>query len=375
MGKERELFFSKQPQGLTYEPLQTVKMGHFTIGRDHPTFIIAEVGANHRGDIGMAYKLIDKAKEAGADAVKFQHITHDRIAADVVVYDDWHGKSIGALSEFYKSAEMPYEWTEKLIQYAAKKEILFLSTPFDKEAVDVLDKAEVAAFKVASYELTDDILLSYIASKGRPVIISTGMADLEEVAHAVKVIQHTGNNQIIILHCVSIYPPDSSDLNLKAITTLQNAFKLPIGYSDHAKPPNISPTIVAVTLGACVIEKHITEHRSGGSNDDLNSMEIEEFRRVVEEVRFAEAALSGAGIKQPVVKSQFKGDEINDRWARRSIYASRDLLAGSTVTDEVIITLRPWGGIQPKDFHLFKGRKLRKPIQAREALTPEHFED
>lgn len=374
MGKERDKFFKQQPKGLTYKSLEAVKIGDRLVGAGHPCFVIAEVGANHRGDIKLAYKLIDKAKEAGADAVKFQHITHDRIAADTIVYDDWHGKSIGALSDFYKSAEMPYEWTAKLIAYSKKRGIMFLSTPFDKEAVDILDAAGVAAFKVASYELTDDILVAYVASKGRPIIISTGMADLEEAAHAVKVIQQAGNNKIIILHCVSIYPPEFADLNLRAITTLQQAFHLPIGYSDHSKPPYLAATLAAVALGACVIEKHITEDKAGGSNDDPNSMEIAEFQRTVAEVRNVEAALSGSGIKQPVVKSGHKGDEINDRWARRSIYALQDLKVGDIVTDAVIITLRPWGGIQPKDWHLFRGRKLCQAIKARQPLTSAHFD-
>ena len=203
MGKERKQFFHSLPKELTYEPYSTVTIGKHSIGDNKPVFIIAEVGANHRGDIKNAFMLIDKAKEARADAVKFQHLTHDKIAADNIVYDKWHGKSVGTLSGFYKSAEMPYEWTQKLISYASKRGIMFLSTPFDKEAVEVLDKAKVGAYKIASYELTDDILISYIAKKDKPIILSTGMADIEEISHAIKTIQHTGNNQIVLLHCIS----------------------------------------------------------------------------------------------------------------------------------------------------------------------------
>ncbi|MEI6478402.1 MAG: N-acetylneuraminate synthase family protein [bacterium] len=374
MGKERDAFFKSLPQSLTYEPLQTVTIGNRVIGAGHPAYIIAEVGANHRGDINVAFAMIDKAKEAGADAIKFQHLTHDKIAADTIVFDDWHGKEIGSLSGFYKSAEMPYDWTERLIAHAKEKGIDFLSTPFDKEAVDILEAAGVDAFKVASYELTDDILLKYIASKGRPLIISTGMADIEEVAHAIKVAQQAGNDQIILLHCTSIYPPKTEDLNLRAITTLQQTFKLPVGYSDHSEPPYIAVTLTAVALGACVIEKHITNDREeGGSNDDVNSMEISEFQRLMEEIRNVEASLSGSGIKQPVVNPEHKNDEINDRWARRTLYAAQDLQAGDTVTEETVITLRPWGGIEPKYFPLYAGRKLTKPIKAREPLTPDHF--
>ncbi len=375
MGKERDKFYKSLPKQLNFEPLETIKIGDRLIGHGQPTLIIAEVGANHRGDINNAYKLIDKAKEAGADVVKFQHITHDKIAADVEVFDNWNGKNVGTLSGFFKSAEMPYEWTDKLAVYAKKIGIIFLSTPFDKEAVDILDEANVGAYKVGSYELVDDILLTHIAGKGRPIILSTGMADLEEVAHAVKVIRDAGNNQIVLMHCISMYPPEFSDLNLRAVTTLREAFKLPVGYSDHSEPPYIAASIAAVALGACVIEKHITDEREGGSNDDPNSMEVSEFQRFVKEVRNTEAALSGGGIKQPVSKPGHKGDEIFDRWSRRSIYAAADMKPGDIVTEDKIISLRPWGGIEPKNFHLFRGRKIRKPIKAREPLTTGHFED
>lgn len=374
MGKERDSFFRSLPDQMNYEPISDVKIGDFTVGKGHPTLIIAEVGANHHGNIDNAYRLIDKAKEAGADAVKFQHLTHDKIAADTIVYDNWNGKSVGKLSEFFKTAEIPYKWTSGLIAYAKKIGIMFLSTPFDKEAVDTLSKAGVNAFKVGSYELVDDILLSYIAKKRKPIIISTGMADLEEIAHAIKIIQQNDNDQIILLHCVSMYPPEMSDINIRAISTLTEAFKLPVGFSDHSKPPFIAAPLAAVALGACVIEKHITEEREGGSNDDPNSMKIDEFKRFVEEIRNVEALLSGNGIKQPVSKLGHKNDEIFDRWSRRSVYALTDLNPGDIINDGNIITLRPWGGIEPKDFHLFKGKKLCKPIKARQALTIDHFE-
>lgn len=373
MGKERDPFFRAQSSILGYEPLETVTIGNRVVGKGQPAFIIAEVGANHRGDINVALHAIDNAVEAGADAVKFQHLTGTKIAADTIIYDEWHGKPIGPLSGFYKSAELPYEWTDRLVAHAKERGIMFLSTPFDTEAVDVLAKAGAAAYKVASYELTDDVLLRYIAKQGKPVIISTGMAYLEEVAHAVRVIQETGNMQIVILHCVSIYPPAFADLNLRAITTLQEAFKLPIGYSDHSEPPYHAAAVAAVTLGACAIEKHVTDTRTGGSNDDPNSLEPAEFKRMVEEIRSAEAALSGSGIKQPVVREGHKQDEIFDRFARRSVYAARDLKAGEILTEEMIVTLRPWGGIAPKDLGLFLGKPLMHDVAARESLTPDAF--
>lgn len=369
MGKERDRFFQSLPEHLRYEPVSAVHIADRIVGRGHPVFIIAEVGANHHSKLEHALLSIEKAAEAGADAVKFQHLTHDKIAADTIVYDKWHGKEIGALSQFYRSAELPPDWTEKLMAHARKQGIQFFSTPFDLDAVALLDKAGVPAFKVASYELTDDILLRAVARTGKPVIISTGMAYLEEVAHAVRTIQEEGNTNIIVLHCTSIYPPKrADDLNLRAIETLAGAFRLPIGYSDHSPPPFAATSVAAVALGACAIEKHFTLSREGGSNDDPNSLSPEELKRFVAEIRFAEGALRDSGIKQPVVAEGHADDEINDRWARRSLYAARDLKAGEILTADMVITLRPWGGIEPKHAGLVMGRKLARAVKARAAL-------
>lgn len=375
MEKERKQFYESLPENLTYESVTTVKIGNRLVGKGQPVLIIAEAGANHRGKLGNALKMIELAARAGADVIKFQHLVHDKIAADTKIYNKQE-KSIGTLSEFYRSAEMPSSWTDKLIAHAKKHHIMFLSSPFDKDAVDALDKAGVAAFKVASYELIDDILLRHIARKGKPIILSTGMAYLEEVAHAVRVIQEEGNNKIILLHCISMYPPKSFvDINLHAIETLSEAFKLPVGYSDHSQPPYLAAPIAAVALGARVIEKHFTTDQKGGSNDDFNSLEIGEFERTVSEIRNTEQALSKAGIKQPVCeKGHALGrDEIADRWARRSLYAARDIPAGSRVTEDMVITLRPWGGIAPKDAKLIFGKKTLRNIKARAAITWEDF--
>ena len=369
MGKERDRFFQSLPEHLRYEPVTAVPIGDRMVGQGHPVFIIAEVGANHHSKLEHALLSIEKAAGAGADAVKFQHLTHNKIAADTVVYDRWNGEDIGALSEFYRSAELPPEWTGPLMAHARKHGIQFFSTPFDLDAVALLDKAGVPAFKVASYELTDDILLRAVARTGKPVIISTGMAYLEEVAHAVRTIQEEGNPNIIVLHCTSIYPPKrAEDLNLHAIQTLAGAFKLPIGYSDHSPPPFAATSVAAVALGACVIEKHFTLSRDGGSNDDPNSLSPDELSRFVAEIRYAQEALSGTGIKQPVVTQDHADDEINDRWARRSLYAARDLKTGEFLTADMVIPLRPWGGIEPKHAALVMGRKLAHDVKARAPL-------
>jgi|SRR3989344_1942245 len=355
--------------GVLLRSMKTFKIGDREVGDGQPVFIIAEVSANHRGNIETALRAIDAAKEAGADAVKFQHLTGTKIAADIPIDALWNGKPVGTLSAFYAKSELPYEWTPKLVARAKEKNILFLSTPFDHEAVDVLDAASAPAFKVASYEMTDDILLHYIAKKGKPIILSTGMAYLEEVQHAVEVIQREGNEQIVVLHCVSLYPPEPRDLNLRAIETMHRALALPIGFSDHESPSSNAATLGAVALGACIIERHITDSQEGGSNDDKNSMTIEQFKHMVREVRALSEALSGSGVKAPVSAPERAVDEMSERGTRRSLYAARDITAGETLTEDMVITLRPMRGIEPKDLHTILGKNVSRDIRAREPVT------
>lgn len=352
---------------------QTIQIGDCKVGEGNPVFIIAEVSANHRGNIETALSAIDAAAAAGADAVKFQHLTGDKIAADIPIDAIWNGKPVGTLSAFYAKSEMPYEWTSKLIARAKEKNIIFLSTPFDVEAVDVLDKANVPAFKIASYEMTDDILLRYIAKKGRPIILSTGMAYLEEVKHAVDVVRQEGNEKIVVLHCVSLYPPEPKDFNLKAITTMRDELQVPVGYSDHANPASNAATLGAITLGACVIERHITDSQEGGSNDDKNSMTVAQFKNMVEEVRMLTSALSGSGVKEPVSDASRTVDEMSERGTRRSLYAARDIAEGEVLTEDMVITLRPMRGIEPKDLQTVLGKSAGRTIKARQPLTAEDF--
>ncbi len=348
---------------------KTITIGGRKVSERHPVFIIAEVSANHRGSLETALSTIDAAAAAGADAVKFQHLTGTKIAADVKSDAVWNGKPVGTLSAFYATAEIPYEWTPKLMARAKEKGIIFLSTPFDYEAVDLLDKANVSAFKVASYELTDDLLLRYIARKGKPIIISTGMAYLKEVQHAVKVIQNEGNKQIAILHCISLYPPEPKDFNLKAIGTLRKAFPFPIGYSDHASPASNAATLGAVALGATIVERHITNSQTGGSNDDKNSMNIEQFTHLVKEIRTLSAALSRSGVKVPVRAPERTMDEMSERKVRRSLYAARPINVGEVIREDMLITLRPVQGYEPKDLKKVLGKKARHAIAARSAIT------
>ena len=376
MGKERDQFFSSLSKNLTSNPTQKIKIGDRLVGGGEPAYIIAEVGANHRGDINNAFQQIEAAAKSGADAVKFQHIKAETMAADTKIDIEWNGKKEWrTLSEFYRKSEMPYEWTDQLIEHCQKNNITFLSTPFDLESIDLLAKSDVPALKVASYELTSDQFLIRMAQKGKPIILSTGMAYLEEVAHAVKVIQEAGNQEIALLHCVSIYPPKNpADINLPAISTMHEAFKLPIGYSDHSKPTSNAAVLGAVAKGACIIERHFTNTREGGSHDDPNSVQPEEFKKMVEEIRELEEMLAGSGIKQPVSYEGHDGDEISDRWARRSIYASTDIPVDTEITEEMVQLLRPSDGIDPRHLPALIGKKPTQDIKARQPITWNLFE-
>ncbi|MEK7145823.1 MAG: N-acetylneuraminate synthase family protein [Patescibacteria group bacterium] len=375
MGEERNHYFKNLGSHLSAEPLSTVQLGTRLVGEKQPVFVIAEVGANHRGDLNTALRAIDLAKEAGADAVKFQHLNAETMAADVAFQESWQGKEgWKSLREFYKASNFPYEWTEPLMAHAKKVGIMFLSTPFDAEAIRLLDELDIPAFKVASYELTSDQLLIEMAKTMRPIILSTGMAYLEEVAHAVRVIQAEGNPNIVLLHCSSLYPPRSpADLNLKAIETLKNAFKVPVGYSDHTDPKSFAASLGAVALGASVIERHVSDNQGGGSHDDQNAMSFERLKDFIQEIRFLEAALSGSGIKQPVVYPDHDHDEIYERWTRRSIFAAKAIKKGEVVTEDHLILLRPSDGLDPKFFPLLIGKVAMEDIAEGSPLSWNSF--
>lgn len=379
---ERDEYFKALPgdDRLLYTPRDTVRIGDRFVGPNYKTFIVGEIGANHHGEKKIAMELIKRIADAGADAAKVQLLRPNSIASDVEMHTTWRGRPVtGPFCNFYESAAMPYEWTEELAAHAKKCGIMFFGTPFDTEAVDVLDAAGVPVFKVASYELDDDLFLAYIASKGKPMILSTGQANMENIGHAINVAKEAGNDQIVLLHCTSMYPPPMKVLNLRAIPTMDEAFKIPVGYSDHSKPGSNVASIAAVTLGARVIERHVTLDRRLRGNDNRNSVNISIFGRYVREIRDTEEALSGDGTKQPVSIEGHNGDEIFELWAHRSVFAMRDMETGEVVTDlnggygRDITTLRELGGIKPKDFPLFRGKRLIKPVKAREKLTLGHF--
>jgi len=339
--------------------------------------IIAEAGVNHNGSIGLAYKLINVAKKAGADAVKFQTFkTENMIStfADKVERRKKTSSSKKYQFEVIKKLELSYEDFRKIKKYCDKKGILFLSTPFDCESVDFLEDL-VPLYKIGSGEITNLPFLDYVARKGKPIILSTGMSTMGEIEEAINVILHTIKSTsshlaikfspLTLLHCVSKYPTDYEEVNLKAMLTLKEIFKMPVGYSDHTL--GIEIPIAAVALGAKVIEKHFTLDRNLIGPDHRASLEPNELMAMVVSIRNIEKAL-GNGVKKPI-QSEFEVMRV----ARKSLIAKRDIRLGEVVNEKDIAIKRPGTGISPKFKNVIKGMVAKKAINYDEPFRWEHF--
>ena len=340
-----------------------IRIGSKLIGEGEPCFIIAEAGVNHNGDINLAKKLIGAAKDAGADAVKFQTFKAKAVVTQNAEKSEYQKETTGEGSQYdmIKKLELTESDFKELAEYAKKKGILFLSSTFDKESVDLLDEISVPAFKVASGEITNFPLLKYIAKKGIAIILSTGMATLGEVEEALNVIRSEGVNEVILLHCVSNYPAKIEDVNLKAMETLKHAFQIPVGFSDHTL--GITVPIAAVALGACVIEKHFTLDRNLPGPDHKASLEPNELKEMVKAIRDVEKAL-GDGIKKPT-----KDEKVIKRAARRSIVAKVDIPEGTIIMEDMLDVKRPGVGIEPKYMEMIVGRKAKENIKKDEIIA------
>jgi len=322
--------------------MNDIKFSDFVIGSSHPCFIIAEGGVNHNGDIELARRLVDIAFESGVDAIKFQTFNADAVVSETAPKAKYQKETTDAGEsqlEMIRRLELSPEAHLELQSYCREKGILFLSTPFDVGSVDFLDNLDVPAYKIGSGEITNWPLLQHIALKGKPIILSTGMSFLSEVDEAVRVIWETGNEQLVLLHCVSNYPADPSTVNLRAMKTMEKSFLVPVGYSDHT--PGIEVALAAVALGACVIEKHFTLDKDLPGPDHKASLEPEELRALVDGIRIVEAAL-GDGQKKPD-RSELNTAEV----ARRSLVAARDIPANTELREELIAIKRPGTGISP----------------------------
>jgi sialic acid synthase SpsE len=348
--------------------VKTVSIGDRPVGDGAPVYVVAEAGSNHDRDMDQARRLIDVAAKAGADAVKFQTFRSDAIVAETPTrarYLDGILPPGKTMSELFRELELPREWHADLKRHAEERGLDFLSTPFDVEAVDLLDDLGVKAFKVATYELWDLPLLAEVASRGKPVICSTGMANIAEVQAAVDTVRGAGNEQLILLHCVVNYPPPFDELNLRAIETMRRAFNVPIGWSDHT-PGWLAP-VVATALGAAVIEKHFTTDRTRPGPDHRFALEPAELTDMVGAIRNAEASL-GDGVKR---MAPAEADLYVT--ARRSLFAARPIEAGSVMSEDDIAVLRPGTGLEVADLPKVVGRTARRRIERHEPLAWEMF--
>ena len=334
------------------------------IGPGEPCFIIAEAGVNHNGDLALAKRLIEAAAEAGADAVKFQTFRGERLVSPTARKAAYQMAATGAEEsqlDMIQRLELPPEAFGELKRHCEARGALFLSTPFDAESADLLEALGVAAFKIPSGELTNPALLSHVGRKGKPVILSTGMATLDEVRAAVDTLRRAGARELAVLHCVSSYPADPADANLRAMATLAEAFHVPVGYSDHT--PGIEVALAAAALGACVIEKHVTLDRTLPGPDHRASLEPGEFAALVRGVRTVESAL-GDGRKRPA-----PSEADTAAVARRSLVAARDVPVGATLTEDALAVLRPGTGLSPALRDQVLGRTATRRIPAGTPLT------
>ena len=336
-----------------------IKAGNREVGKNAQTFIIAEAGSNHNRDFSLAKELIDSAVAAGADAVKFQIYSAEAMYSRKAPS---HSKYSKPLWDLIKEIETPREWIPELFDYCKKKGIIFFATPFDLAAVNALDPY-VELYKIASFELVDYPLLEYTAGKGKPVILSTGMASLGEIQEAVTAIEKTGNKDIVLLQCASKYPAEPAIMNLRAIFTLQKAFpEAVIGLSDHTTGIHIS--VAAVAMGAKVIEKHFTLSREMEGPDHPFAIEPDELKQMVKQIRDVEVAL-GDGRKTGPSPEEME----NYRLVRRSIHARVDIPKGASVTPDMLIVKRPGLGIHPRFLDIVAGREATRNIEADEWIT------
>jgi len=342
--------------------MNRIKIGERWIGDGEPVYIVAEAGSNHNGDLEQALKLIDVAAEAGANAVKFQHFKAAKLYPKSAGESDYL-KISRPIYDIIQEMETPDEWVPTLADRCKTRGVAFLSSPFDEDSADLLNPY-VPAFKIASYEMTHVPLLRHIARKRKPLIVSTGAANLDEVLHAVELIRAEGNNEIVLLQCTAKYPAPPESINAKAIVSLREATGLLTGLSDHSRDPILAP-VVAVSLGACLIEKHFTLSNRLPGPDHGFAIEPYELKALVQRVREAERVL-GHGRKETLSEEQ----ELRG-FARRSIFATRTIAAGETLSAENIAVLRCGKlafGLLPEDLDNVIGRRVARTIRAETAI-------
>ncbi|WFS61217.1 pseudaminic acid synthase [Pseudodesulfovibrio thermohalotolerans] len=329
----------------------TIRIGDRLIGEGQPAYIIAEMSANHGHDFDQALRIIEAAHKAGADAVKLQTYTPDTMTIDCdnewfrIHGTIWEGKNLHSL---YGEAFTPWEWQPKLKEYAESLGMDCFSSPFDFTSVDFLEEMGVVAYKVASFEIVDIPLLEKIASTGKPVIVSTGMASLSEIDEAVRTLRANGATDIALLKCTSAYPASPEEANLRTIPHLAKSFGLPAGLSDHTMGNGVA--IAGVALGACIVEKHFTIDRSQGGPDSAFSMEPDEFASMVADIRMAEKALGE-------VSYEITRKQKDSKVFRRSLFVVEDIKAGEELTERNVRSIRPGYGLHTRYLKVVLGKK------------------
>lgn len=335
-----------------------MKISGRSIETGAPCYVIAEMSANHGQDFEQAVQILRTAKAAGADAIKLQTYTADTLTIDcanehfrVGKGTIWEGRDLHAL---YREACTPWEWQPKLKAIATDIGLDCFSTPFDATAVDFLEAMGVPAHKIASFELVDHALLQRVARTGKPIILSTGMAMLEEIEEAVRAIRDAGGTQLALMKCTSAYPAAPEEMNLRTIPDLAKRFGVPVGLSDHTL--GVAAPVAAVALGACLVEKHLTLSRQTPGPDSAFSLEPHEFKEMVEEIRVAEKALGR-------VNYELMKGEVATRAFRRSLFVVEDVKAGAVFTEKNVRSIRPGYGLPPKHLPEVLGRKAARDLR------------
>jgi N,N'-diacetyllegionaminate synthase len=346
------------------EKRMTVAFGERRVGEGEPCFIIAEAGVNHNGDLQIAHELIDIAVEAKADAIKFQTFKTEQVISPEAPQATYQIQNTGIVEsqmDMVRKLELPFSAFRELQSYCSSRKIMFLSTPFDHESADFLKELAVPAIKIASGEITNLQFLDHIARLETPLILSTGMSTLAEVGRAVETIQAAANDELILLQCVSNYPAQPASINLRAMRTMAESFRVPVGYSDHTIGLEIA--FAAVALGACIVEKHFTVDRNLPGPDHCASLKPSELTALVHGIRNIEVA-KGDGDKRPALE-----EKNTIEVARRSLAAAHFIPAGTILTEWMIAMLRPGTGLAPAMRSQLLGRQVRRDIQPGSLLS------
>lgn len=344
--------------------VREIKIGTRIIGEGRPVFVVAEAGINHNGDMRLAKRMIDAAKAAGADAVKFQSYKTERIITKSAPSAEYHKRTAARDESWYsllKRIELGDAETQMLCEYCRRRGIEFLSTPYDEKSASLLHALGLGAFKISSTDMDNLPLLEHIARFGKPIILSTGMSTLDEVRQSVEFIVRKGGDKIVLMQCTSNYPPKPEDINLNVLDTLKSEFGLPVGYSDHLASPKAA--IAAVAKGACVYEVHFTIDRNLSGPDQKSSLEPDELKSIVSDIRFTEKLLGTS-------RKEVTGSETETRTRlRKKVVASRPLRLGERITKDMLAIKRAASGIPAKDYYDILGKTIKRGVRQDEPVT------